>query len=159
MDETIYQAQLTPATFMLSIACLMAWREEVSNGLAGMVGVLHVVRNRAKAGWFEGDFYKGVIAKNQFSSMVIPNDGQLTKWPILNDPNYGLKLQQLLHMAPAILSGAMDDQDPTAGAVFYADLQNPGFQKDGWFARVVLADDKKYPCVAKIGSTTYYAEK
>ena len=155
IDENIQATQLTPAAYILAIACLLAWREESGNGVAGMVGVLHNVRNRAKAGWHGGSILANIVARNQFSSMTVPGDGQLTKWADPSDNGYGPGFQKLLSMAPAILSGASDDSDPTAGALYYADLTSPGFQKGSWFDKNIV-NSSDHPIVARIGSTSYF---
>jgi hypothetical protein len=142
--------------FLNAIAALLAWREEAINGINGQLGVLFVLRNRLKAGWSHGDFGQIMEGHNQFSSMSVVGDGQTVHYPDVREPSFNKILQYV--------DSVFDPDNPLAdtltnGAVYYADLNSPGFQKGGWFDRVILSNPTRFPVVAKIGSTTYFADK
>ena len=121
---------MTPNQFVNSIAALLAWREENANGLNGMLGVLFCLRNRVKAGWFQSDLFENIIAHNQFSSMTVTGDGQLTHYPSMHDQNF----QKLLQYVDSVYDPENPLQDTlTQGGLYYSDLSSPGFTKGGWF--------------------------
>lgn len=139
--------------FLSAIAALLAWREENSNGVNGMLGVLFVVRNRQKAGWSHGDL--GIIMEghNQFSSMSVLGDGQTVHYPDVRDPSF----QKVLQYVDSIFD--IDNPLPdtlTNGALYYSDLNSPGFQKGGWFDRNIIQKPDEHPRSAQIGTTSYF---
>ena len=137
--------------YIKSQLCLVAWREERSNGLSGQLGVMFVIRNRVHAGWFEGDWAKNITGHNQFSSMSVKGDAGTVSYPDVRDPLF----LELLQQVDGVYDNTTNDSI-TGGALYYADMGSPGYQKGGWFARVIAADSKNHPIVAKVGSTTYF---
>lgn len=137
--------------FTKSIACLLAWREERGNQTNGMLGVLFVLRNRIKAGWFGGDWIRNMAVHGQFSSMTVKGDSQTVEYPDPRDPTF----QQLLNYIDHIYDDTMPDT-LTNGALYYADLSSPSYDKEGWFARVIVGQPGKHPRCATIGTTTYF---
>lgn len=141
---------MTVADFEKALGALLAWREERSNGVNGMLAVLFVVRNRAKAGWNQGSWSKIIEAHNQFSSMSVVGDSQTVAYPDPRDPQF-LSILQLVDQV-------YDDtkQDAlTTGALYYADMNSPAYNKGGWFDRNI-AQSPEHPRVAQIGTTTYF---
>jgi len=141
-------------SYVKALAALTAWREENSNGVNGMMGVLFVIRNRAKANWHFGDWEAIITAQNQFDSMTRVGDGQTVHYPDPRDSNFN----KILNYIDGIYDGSTADT-LTQGALYYADLTSPGFNKTGWFAKTILANPNRFPCVAKIGSTSYYTDR
>ncbi len=142
---------MTVADFEKAEAVLLAWREERSNGVNGMLGVIFVVRNRSKAGWNDGDWIKIIDARNQFSSMSVLGNSQTVDYPDVRDPSF----LQVLQTVDSIYD---DDRADllTNGALYYADLASPAYEKGGWFDRVIMGDPVNHPRVAQIGTTTYF---
>lgn len=141
---------MTIADYEKALASLLAWREERSNGTNGMLGVLYVVRNRAKAGWNSGNWSKNIEAHNQFSSMTIAGDSQTVLYPDPRDPQFLQVLQ--------LVDSVYDDSRPdnlTNGALYYADMGSPSYNKGGWFDRNVV-QSPAHPRCAQIGTTTYF---
>lgn len=136
--------------FAKALACLVSWREERANKLNGMMGVLFLLRNRVKAGWFHGDWVLNITAKNQFSSMSRIGDSQTVEYPDPRDPEW----QALLQNVEPIFSGEAVD-NLTAGALYYCD-PGPGITPGGWFAREIIGKPDEHPQVAKIGTTLYF---
>lgn len=129
---------------------LCAWREARGEGEDGMRAVLNVIRNRA-ASWYSHSrhpIHEAVYAKNQFSSMSIPNDQQFNLQPHLYDPEMGFCMQT----ARAILNG--DDADPTKGALYY---RNPRTATSIWFQRAIVDKPNEHPHLATIGNHEFYA--
>jgi len=145
---------MMPNDYVKSLAVLLAWREEAVNGVNGCLGVLFVIRNRATAGWEQGDWFAIMTAKNQFSSMTVLGDGQTTKYPEMHDPVFN----KLLQYVDGVYDGTTQDT-LTQGAVYYADISSPYFNQTGWFAKTILANPTRFPSVAKIGTTTYFVDK
>jgi hypothetical protein len=142
---------MTVADFEKAVACLLAWREERSNGVNGCLGVLFVVRNRATAGWSGGNWSKIIEGHNQFSSMSVSGDSQTVVYPDVRDP----KFLQLLQVVDSVYDGERQDL-LTNGALYYADLNSPGYTRGGWFDRNVIQNSASHPRVAQIGTTSYF---
>jgi Cell Wall Hydrolase len=139
--------------FSKCLLSLLSWREERSNGVNGMLGVMFVVRNRVKAKWFGGDYLQNIASHNQFSSMTVVGDSQTVKYPPVNDPQFTQALQ--------LVDEVCDPNNPrvdtlTNGALYYADLNNPTFTKGGWFEVNILNQPGVHPRSAQIGTTTYF---
>ena len=137
--------------YVLSLAALTAWREEASNGLNGCLGVLFVIRNRAKANWELGDWFRIITAKNQFDSIIRIGDPGTVRYP---DPE-DLIFSKLVTYLDGIYSGQIEDT-LTQGALWYADIGSPGFTRGGWFDRNILQKSDEHPRIAVIGTTTYF---
>lgn len=144
---------MTVAEFECSIAALLAWREERSNGVNGMLAVLFVVRNRAKQGWSQGNWSKIMETHNQFSSMSVLGDGQTIAFPDVRDPNF----LQILQAVESVYDGTRQDL-LTSGALYYADMGSPAYHKNGWFDVHIVGDPERFPRIAQIGTTTYFGE-
>lgn len=142
---------MTVADFECAIASLLAWREERSNGVNGMLGVLFVVRNRAKAGWGQGDWGKVIEQHNQFSSISVVGNPGTVAYPDVRDPAF----LQILQLVESVYDGSRDDL-LTNGALYYADMGSTGYDKGGWFDRNIAGDPEQHPRVAQIGTTTYF---
>ena len=123
---------------------LVMWREARGEGRDGMRAVGHVVRNRHKAGW--GSVVECIVKKNQFTSMSVPGDSQLTRWPKVSE------FLDTLHDAQRIL----DDSDPdiTGGALYY---ENPDVATSAWFINNVRLNTVEHPSTATIGRHVFYA--
>ncbi len=137
------------ADYEKGLAALLAWREERSNGINGMLGVLFVVRNRAKAGWSQGSWSKIIEAHNQFSSMSVSGDSQTVLYPDPRDPSILSVLQ--------LVDSVYDDTRPdnlTGGALYYADIGR-GVSTDSWFYKHIV-QSPDHPRTAQIGTTTYF---
>ncbi len=115
-----------------------------------MLGVQFVVRNRVKAGWSGGDWGKVIESHNQFSSISVLGDAMTIWYPDVRDPNF----QRVLQEVDGIYDGTTADT-LTNGALYYADMASPAYNKGGWFDRNV-AQSPDHPRVAVIGSTTYF---
>jgi hypothetical protein len=142
---------MTVEDFEKAQAVLLAWREERSNGSNGMLGVLFVVRNRAKAGWSGGDWLAVIDAHNQFSSISVLGDSQTVMYPDVRDPGF----LQILQAVDSVYDDTRKDL-LTNGALYYADMASPGYTKGGWFDRTIAQDPVHHPRVAQIGTTTYF---
>lgn len=144
------------AEYEKGLAALLAWREENRNGPNGMLGVLFVIRARAKAvtnpdwKWTQGSWSRVMEAHNQFSSMSVIGDGQTVKYPDPRDPKFLLVLQYV----DTVYDDTRAD-NLTDGALYYADLGR-GVEVGGWFDRNIIANPAVHPRTAQIGTTTYF---
>lgn len=140
---------MTIAEYEKGVAALLSWREERSNGVNGCLGVLFVVRSRAKAGWHGGSWTGVITAANQFSSMTVLGDSQTVRYPDPRDPSFLQVLQ--------LVDGVYDDSRPdnlTQGALYYCDPV--GITPGGWFQRNILDKPDEHPRVAQVGTTLYF---
>jgi Cell Wall Hydrolase len=142
-----------PAEYLVFLAALLAYREESSNGVNGIRGVLHVLRNRTTAGFGDGDIFKVMTEPGAFASMSNRGDSQTIVYPYPTNPLFTRALQ----IAPEILQGGVEDI--TQGALYYADLNNKTFTKGGWFAENIVSHPERYPRLAVIGSTTFFGDR
>jgi len=150
-QKHLVEQAVTSQDYEISVVCLCCWRENREDLYAGEMAIAHVINNRAKRGWNHGNQYMNVTAKNQFSSMVIPGDPQLDKYPLEND----VEFEKLLENISDLESGNLIDK--TDGSVYYGNLRY--IQKGGWFERTILPNPAKFPRLATIGRTTYFGEK
>lgn len=139
---------LTAQDFEKGIVCLCCWREDREDLSPGMCAIGQVINNRAKKGWFHGNQYSNVIAKNQFSSISVPGDPQLEKYPAENDVEFGKVLSQI----DDLFEGELLDR--TDGALYYADIR---YVTSGWFDREIIQNPSEHPRTAVIGRTTFFA--
>lgn len=146
-QKYLTDANSTPQLFEQAVVCLCGWREEREDLYPGMCAVLQVINNRAKAGWHHGNQYENVIAENQFSSMTIPNDPQLDKYPL----EIELEFEKLLANVENVYENEIIDK--TDGALYYANLA--AIEPGGWFAREIV-QSPEHPRLSVIGRTTFF---
>ena len=116
-----------------------------------MLGVLFVVRNRAKAGWNQGSWSKIIESHNQFSSISILGDSQTVAYP---DP-HDVQFLAILQLVDSVYDDSRAD-NLTNGALYYADTNSPAYNKGGWFDRNIAQQPVAHPQTAQIGTTTYF---
>jgi hypothetical protein len=115
-----------------------------------MLAVIFVIKNRAKANWLGGDIHKIITEKNQFDSVVRIGDPNTVEYPDPRDPTF----QKVCQYVDGILDGTTAD-NLTSGSLYYADLNSPGYTKDGWFDRNIV-QSPDHPRLATIGTTSYF---
>lgn len=107
----------------VELAALCIYREARGEGYEGMRAVCHTICNRAEAMKAPAHVIHSVImAKNQFTSMSVPSDPEFNLEP--SGPLWFMAKD----IAARVLAG--DDEDPTDGALFYANLATA---TSGWF--------------------------
>jgi N-acetylmuramoyl-L-alanine amidase len=75
--------------YELVLLALVLWREARGEGAQGMLGVACSIINRVKhPGWWGSDLAGVITKKWQYSSITDPQDPQLTRFPIGNDPSF-----------------------------------------------------------------------
>jgi len=133
-------------------AVLCVWKEARGDGYEGMDAVAHVIFNRVGAPGFPSGLHEVIYAKNQFSSMSISTDPEFNlPAPGPTDPEYPSYLDAT-NIVNAIVAGA--DNDPTNGALYYANLKE---STSGWFFRHIAEDSANHPLRATIGHQAFYA--
>jgi|SRR5882762_8468305 len=145
-QKHLVEHAVTSQDYEISIVCLCCWREMRSQLYAGMIAVAHVINNRSKKGWHHGNQYMNVIAVNQFSSMSVPSDLQLNKYPLENDVEFGKLLENIQDLFDNNLI------DKTDGSLYYAVLQD---STSGWFFKNIV-NNPEHPRLATIGRTTFF---
>lgn len=129
--------------YLKVLFALLIWREARSEGVKGMTAVGCVVRNRVQARW--GSWFKCMTAKNQFTSISVKGDPQLTLWPPPTDSQWA----EAMSIASRVYDGL--ETDVTGGALYY---ENPTTATSAWFANNVR--DVR-PVTARIGQHVFYA--
>lgn len=131
---------------------LCVWKEARGEGNEGMEAVAYVILSRAKA-WYSHTaeaVHAAVYAKNQFTSMSVPSDPEFSLMPHPNDPQYAY----CDTLCTSLLSNADDSaaNDPTHGALYYADLPDC---TSGWFFNNIV-NSPAHPLLATIGHQNFY---
>jgi spore germination cell wall hydrolase CwlJ-like protein len=134
-------------TYNIGLLALTAWRESRGEPLEGIRAVMHVVRNRVES--WKTPWSKVLCGKNQFSSLTVPGDSQLVRWPIAG---LDTKFEAILALAESIYKGT--DEDNTLGATYY---YNPTTATSGWFKKNVV-DSPKFRKTTTIGNHEFYGE-
>ena len=96
---------MTGADFERACAALYAWREARKEGFNGMLGVLFVLRNRAQAGWNDGNWLK--IMEDMETS-------EPWSFPDTREPTF----QRLLQWVDGVYDGTTEDKI-TNGALYH----------------------------------------
>ena len=131
-----------------ALVALTAWREFRGDQYQGMSACVHVLRNRQAKGQFHSHLQEDVTGKNQFSSMTVPGDPNLVKYPEEGE----FAFEKLLSNLDDILAGKT--VDITQGALYYAVPQN---STSGWFERNIVENKKEHPMTTSIGRTLFYS--
>ena len=98
---------MTPSDFTNSIIALACWRSAKNELHHVMLAVLMVFKNRADAGWFEGDLYQNA------SAWISEEPRFWEDFPDVRDPQF----QQLLSKMDAVIDGRVPDK--TGGAMWF----------------------------------------
>lgn len=125
---------------------LVAWKEARNGGISSCYYVMHVICNRVAAPGFPKTIHDVIFQKNAFSSMTVPSDPEFSLQPPAQDPIWLACLVD----APNVLSG---DDDPTKGALYYANEAN--IQFNGWYARNIIGRPDLHPVTVVYGQHTY----
>jgi len=132
--------------YNIALLALVLFREAAGEGIEGMRLVGHVIRNRKNA-WGKS-WYEVISGKNQFTSISVPGDGQLTKWI---DP-HSQQGRDILDLAAEIYNATGDD--PTHGALYY---YNPKTATSGWFVENIVRKSIEHPHVLSFGKHEFFA--
>ena len=95
---------MTTSDYIKSQIATACWRAAKSELHSAMLSVCMVFKNRADAGWFEGDIYLNVC------QWLVENPGE---FPDVRDPQF----QQLLNKLETVTSGMVPDK--TGGALWF----------------------------------------
>ena len=112
--------------------CLYAWREGHQYGLNNMEAVLHVLRNRYRAGWAD------------WLDLLKHNGHDM---PSLRDDDF----RQLLQMVDLIFDGTSPDK-MTEGALYYANLKEAGPE----FIETISTKHEEHPRCAVVGPVYFF---
>ena len=135
---------MKPDTFITAQLAELAIQEGARHGgLHNMVAVAMVMKNRAEAGWYGGDWME-LLRNHQARAGTL-----YEQLPInLRDTS----VRQFLQRIDDIFDGS-EDFDLTDGALFYCELN----QVDGdWFKQNVLTDREEHPLCATVGPVAFF---
>lgn len=142
-------------------AALCAWKEARGEGVEGICGVLWVLKNRVGFPGFAHTLHDVIYGKNQFTSMSVPSDPEFNLEPKPGDmweaakglaENIFGSLELVDNEAGSLVSQRRE-QDPTAGAHYYANLHN--IDKGGWFERNIMKSPD-HPITTQILHHTFF---
>jgi len=94
------------------LAALCIWREASNQAYSAMLGVAFVLRNRITPAH---DLVHVITQHAQFSSMTIPGDPNLVRWPQSGDSAFAACCTAI----ETVFGGGTSVPDPTHGATFY----------------------------------------
>lgn len=101
----------------LIFLALVIWRESRGESKETKIGVAFSILNRVRnPKWWGNDILSVTTKKWQYSSMTDPNDVQLTKYPLSNDPSW----QECLSVAYDVYNDLLIN--PVKGADSYYDI-------------------------------------
>jgi hypothetical protein len=120
-----------------------------TGSLDAMRAICYIMRNRAKAGWYEGTILSVIEAAHESAG----NEGQYERVPIqAGDRNF----QLLLHHIEDIYHGtAQDPVRDTVGDCLYYTFANR--TERGWFVDNVIRDAGNHPRRASFGLMFLFA--
>lgn len=144
-QDELAEAPVVAQDIEKSLVALCAWREMRGDLYQGMSSVVHVIHNRQVAGMFRSHLSDDVTGKNQFSSMTVPGDHNLTRYPE-GDYNF----VKILENIEIILDGKAFDI--TMGSLYYGVIENV---TSGWFMREIV-HNPEYERTVQIGRTTFF---
>jgi hypothetical protein len=131
-------------TFIKAELAALAVREGAHHGgLNNMVAVAMVMRNRAAAGWYGGEWAQILDRAPDRAGTLYPH------YPVnLRDGS----VRQLLQRIDDIYDGS-EEFDLSAGALFYCELH----RVDGkWFQQNILKNREEHKMVATVGPVSFF---
>ena len=93
---------MTGSDFIIAQLALRAWQDGKENGINGMLAVAFTIKNRVKAGWYDGDWIEVLSNHKKWSHKLEPYSSQLP-----NPNNFAFR--SLLQEVSGIFSGARRD--------------------------------------------------
>ena len=135
--------------FERAMVALAGWREQRHNLWPGMASVAQVLVNRTRAGWFHGNLYENVTAKNVIPSMTLYGHPATTKFPNPEDQQFCLFLKIL----DGVVKGTAKDN--TNGALYYGVVFGNAPQFPPFYPEV----GEHHITCAKIGDMLFWKEK
>jgi hypothetical protein len=136
---------MTPDVFIKGQLAALAIREgALHGGVNNIVAVAMVMRNRANAGWYGGEWMEILQNATERAGTRSYASGAIN----LRDPS----VRQFLQRIDDIYDGS-EDVDLSAGALFYCELH----RVDGeWFKQNILKNREDHPMVATVGPVTFF---
>jgi len=127
---------------------LCLWREARGEGREGMRAVAWVIENRSKA-WSKS-ILQVLMSPNQFTSMTdkLQPDGT---WKFHFPPDDDPQWEDARQIVGSLITG-VDKDDPTDGALYYANLATA---TSGWFFENI-ASSAAHPKTIVIGHHTFF---
>ena len=127
--------------FDVSLLALVIWREASDQEIPTKYWVAWSIRNRVNhPTWWGTDWPSVITHRAQYSSMTIPGDPNLIRWPIPTDTSW----QAALAIAQAVYDG--QGSDPTSGATSYHN------------SNITAPWDSSKVFIAKQGAFNFYRE-
>lgn len=148
-------------TFITSILALKCWQEAHEEGLSGMMAVAFAIRNRIRAGWYNGNWIEVLAHMQDVSAKLEP--------PTINLPDTRtFSFMQFMQIIDGIFAGATDDNvtikadgdwkkvlsAPAPVALYWARLDqitNP------WFLEKIARNPEQHARIAQVGQTFFFS--
>lgn len=152
--------------FVKAQLALTAWRDGKSEGLSGCLAVMFTIRNRIRAGWFNGDWIQVLAHHQDYAAVDRPYSSELP------DPrNYLFSL--VLQEVDGVFSGSREDdvtkvanpvsnstfrfqgQDSTPVPLYYARLDDPQIKES--FLQNISQNHEQHKLVAQVGLLHFFS--
>lgn len=145
------------SAFIAAELARLAWLDANEEGLNGMMAVAFTIRNRVRAGWFNGDWISVLSNHKQYSARIEPYPSTLP------DPRV-YSFQCLLQEIDGIFSGQRADDITIAAQTVLAKPANPAL----YYARLdqitsehflenIARQPDLHPRVAQVGMMFFFA--
>lgn len=138
---------MTPDQFTCAHLALFAWQRGQRNATNGILAMAFIVRNRARAGWYGGDWLE-IIGNDYLTSPYREPELVVGAFPDTREPGFLRALQSI----ESVYDGT--EPDPmTKGALYYAELN---LVSSDWFKQNILGDPQKHWRIAQVGTLTLF---
>lgn len=151
--------------FLKSQLALTAWRDGKDDGLSGMLGVCFVIRDRVRAGWYNGDWLSLLAHHREYSWTDAPYSDEL---PSTRNYAFDLLLKEIdgvfagtrendVTQPQEALSTVFQFQNMAAKpvALYYARLSDPQIRP--WFVENISRVVDKHRLIASVGSLSFFS--
>ena len=144
----------TSEQFIVCELARLAWQEGHRESANVMSAIALVQSNRIKAGMGEGNWLAVFSFQREIWSAQteFARIGTYSAVPDVRDPTF----QTILSVADQVYEGGGADS-LTDGALYYAALGSPVYDRNGWFQFTVASRPGKHPRLATIGNFTFFA--
>jgi hypothetical protein len=148
---------MTGAEYIQGQLATFAWRDGFADGLSGMEAVAFCIRNRQRAGWWNGDWAQILSHHRDYSYKTDEYPDEIP------DPRVW-SFQLLLHEISAIFDGSRNDDVTIAKdsvvarkpgvALYYARLDQINSDR---FLYNIARKPEEHPVIAQIGSLSFFS--
>lgn len=155
-NSDTFKEKMTDADFICAHIARLAFYDGYSEGLDGMLAVACGIRNRVRAGWYNGDWIAVLSHHKEKSADLTPYPEELP------DPKIR-SIRFLLHEVTHIFNGSFVDKITVATdsvlsvapppALYWGHLDRV---TNGWFLENVCRKPDQHKRIAVVGALTFF---